>query len=151
MKVVLLCDVKGQGKKGAVVNVSDGYARNFLFPKNLATPADSKILNELKGKEEAQLRRIELEKQAARETAKKLEGIVVKVKMQAGADGGKTYGSVTTKEIAEQLEAQHGIVIDRRKIVLTDPIKTFGTYTPECKLYPEISGKINVVVVSAEK
>ena len=136
MKVVLLCDVKGQGKKGEVVNVSDGYARNFLFPKNLATLADNKIMNELKGKEEARLRQIELEKQAARATAEKLQGIVVKIGAQAGADG-KIYGSVTTKEIAEQLAAQHGIEVDRRKINLADPIKAFGTYTPEIKLYPE--------------
>ena len=145
MKVVLLSDVKGQGKKGQVVNVSDGYARNFLFPKNLATPADNKIMNELKGKEEARLRQIELEKQAARDTAEKLKTVTVKIKAQAGADG-RIYGSVTSKEIAEQLAAQHKITIDKRKINLPDPIKAFGTYQPEVKLYPEISGKITVVV-----
>lgn len=145
MKVVLLSDVKGQGKKGQVVNVSDGYARNFLFPKNLATPADNQIMNELKGKEEARLRQIELEKQAARDTAEKLKNVTVKIKAQAGADG-RIYGSVTSKEIAEQLAAQHKITIDKRKINLTDPIKAFGTYQPEVKLYPEISGKITVVV-----
>lgn len=145
MKVVLLSDVKGQGKKGQVVNVSDGYARNFLFPKNLATPADNKIMNELKGKEEARLRQIELEKQAARDTAEKLKTVTVKIKAQAGADG-RIYGSVTSKEIAEQLAAQHKITIDKRKINLTDPIKAFGTYQSEVKLYPEISGKITVVV-----
>ncbi len=145
MKVVLLSDVKGQGKKGQVVNVSDGYARNFLFPKNLATPADNKIMNELKGKEEAKLRQIELEKQAARDTAEKLKSVTVKIKADAGADG-RMYGSVTSKEIAEQLAAQHKITIDKRKISLVDPIKTFGTYMPEVKLYPEITGKITVVV-----
>ncbi len=145
MKVVLLSDVKGQGKKGQVVNVSDGYARNFLFPKNLATPADNKIMNELKGKEEAKLRQIELEKQAARDTAEKLKSVTVKIKAGAGADG-RMYGSVTSKEIAEQLMAQHGITIDKRKITLADPIKAFGTYLPEVKLYPEITGKITVVV-----
>ena len=145
MKVVLLADVKGQGKKGQVVNVSDGYARNFLFPKNLATPADNKIMNELKGKEEARLRQIELEKQAARDTAEKRKSISVKIKAQAGSDG-RIYGSVTSKEIAEQLKAQHSIEIDRRKINLQDPIKAFGTYLPEVKLYPEITGKITVVV-----
>ena len=145
MKVVLLADVKGQGKKGQVVNVSDGYARNFLFPKNLATPADNKIMNELKGKEEARLRQIELEKQAARDTAEKLKTVTVKIKAQAGADG-RIYGSVTSKEIAEQLAAQHKITIDKRKINLADPIKAFGTYLPEVKLYPEITGKITVVV-----
>ena len=145
MKVVLLADVKGQGKKGQVVNVSDGYARNFLFPKNLAVQADNKVMNEIKGKEEARLRQIELEKQAARDTAEKLKTISVKIKAQAGSDG-RIYGTVTSKEIAEQLEAQFGIEIDRRKITLTDPIKAFGTYMPEVKLYPEITGKITVVV-----
>ena len=145
MKVVLLSDVKGPGKKGQVVNVSDCYARNFHFPKNLATPADNQIMNELKGKEEARLRQIELEKQAARDTAEKLKTVTVKIKAQAGADG-RIYGSVTSKEIAEQLAAQHKITIDKRKINLTDPIKAFGTYQPEVKLYPEISGKITVVV-----
>ncbi len=145
MKVVLLTDVKGQGKKGQVINVSDGYARNFLFPKNLATPADNKIMNELKGKEEARLRQIELDKQAARDTAEKLKSITVKIVAQAGSDG-RIYGSVTSKEIAEQLKAQHGIEIDRRKITLQDPIKAFGTYLPEVKLYTEITGKITVVV-----
>ena len=91
MKVVLLADVKGQGKKGQVVNVSDGYARNFLFPKNLATPADNKIMNEIKGKEESKLHKIELEKQAAREIAEKLQSAVVKIKIQQGNDG-KFYG-----------------------------------------------------------
>ena len=141
---------QGTREKGEVVNVSDGYARNFLFPKNLATLADNKIMNELKGKEEARLRQIELEKQAARATAEKLQGIVVKIGAQAGADG-KIYGSVTTKEIAEQLAAQHGIEVDRRKINLADPIKAFGTYTPEIKLYPEITGKINVIVTDSDK
>lgn len=145
MKVVLLADVKGQGKKGQVVNVSDGYARNFLFPKNLATVADNKIMNEIKGKEEAKARQIELDKQAARDTAEKLKTVVVKIKAQAGADG-RIYGSVTSKEIAETLKLQHGIEIDRRKITLQDSIKAFGTYNPEVKLYPEIAGKINVVV-----
>ncbi len=145
MKVVLLADVKGQGKKGQVVNVSDGYARNFLFPKNLAVQADNKVMNEIKGKEEARLRQIELEKQAARDTAEKLKTVSVKIKAQAGSDG-RIYGTVTAKEIAEQLKAQFGIEIDRRKITLVDPIKAFGTYMPEVKLYPEITGKITVVV-----
>ena len=146
MKVVLLSDVKGQGKKGQVVNVSDGYARNFLFPKNLATPADNKIMNELKGKEEARLRQIELEKQAARDTAEKLKTVTVKIKAQAGADG-RIYGSVTSKEIAEQLAAQHKITIDKRKINLTDPIKAFGTYSCEVKLHVGVSAKVTVEVV----
>ncbi len=145
MKVVLLQDVKGQGKKDELINVSDGYARNFLFPKKLAVEADAKILNDIKNKEAARLRKIELEKQAARETAEKLGGILVKIKVKEGADG-RFYGSVTTKDIAEALAEQFGIEVDKRKIVLSDPIKAYGTYSVDVKLYPEISGKMNVLV-----
>ena len=145
MKVVLLQDVKGKGKKDEIINVSDGYARNFLFPRGLAAEADAKILNDIKNKEAAKARRIELEKQAARETAEKLQALLVKIPIQSGADG-KLYGSVGTKDIAEALAAQHGIEIDKRKIVLDSPIKAYGTYTVDVKLYPEISGKLNVLV-----
>ena len=145
MKVVLLQDVKGQGKKDEVINVSDGYARNFLFPKKLAVEADAKILNDIKNKEAARPRKIELEKQAARETAEKLQALVVKIKIQQGNDG-KFYGSVTTKDIAEALLAQHKVEIDKRKIVMANQIKAYGSYTVDVKLYPEISGKINVLV-----
>ncbi|MGN1409629.1 MAG: 50S ribosomal protein L9 [Eubacteriales bacterium] len=147
MKVVLLQDVKGQGKKDDLINVSDGYARNFLFPKKLAVEADAKILNDIKNKEAAKLRKIELEKQAARETAEKFSGILVKIKVKEGAAGdNRFYGSVTTKDIAEALAAQHGIEVDKRKIVLDEPIKAYGTYSVDVKLYPEISGKLNVLV-----
>ncbi len=147
MKVVLLQDVKGQGKKDQIIEVSDGYARNFLFPKKLALEANAQILNDIKNKEAARQRKIELEKQAARETAKKLEGVLVKIKVQSGTAGdGKFYGSVTTKDIGEALAEQFGIEIDRRKIVLSEPIKAYGTFTMDVKLYPEISGKLNVLV-----
>ena len=147
MKVVLLQDVKGQGKKDDLINVSDGYARNFLFPKKLAVEADAKILNDIKNKEAAKLRKIELEKQAARETAEKFAGLLVKIKVKEGAAGdGKFYGSVTTKDIAEALAEQYKIDIDKRKIVLDEPIKAYGTYSVEVKLYPEITGKLNVLV-----
>ena len=145
MKVVLLQDVKGQGKKDDIVNVSDGYARNFLFPRKLAAEADKKVLNDIKNKEAAKARRIELEKAAARETAEKLQSLLVKIPIQSGADG-KLYGSVTTKDIAEALLAQHGVEVDRRKIVLDNPIKAYCTYTVDIKLYPEIAGKLNVLV-----
>ena len=147
MKVVLLQDVKGQGKKDQIIDVSDGYARNFLLPKKLAAIADAKVLNDIKNKEAAQARRIELEKQAARETAAKFEGIVVKLKLSSGADG-RLYGAVTTKDIAEALKEQHNIEVDKRKIVLDEAIKAYGTYTVDVKLYPEIAGKLNVVVCS---
>lgn len=149
MKVVLLQDVKGQGKKDDVISVSDGYARNFLFPKKLAVEADAKVMNDIRNRESAKQHKIELEKQAARDTAAKLQSVVVKIKIQAGAAGdGKMYGSVTTKDIAEALAEQHKIEIDKRKIVLDAPIKNYGTYALDVKLYPEISGKINVVVCS---
>ena len=145
MKVVLLQDVKGQGKKDEIVNVSDGYARNYLFPRKLAVEADSKILTDIRNKEAAKERRAALEKQAARDTAERFEGLLVKISIQSGADG-KLYGSVGTKDIAEALLAQHGIEVDRRKIVLDNPIKAYGTYTVDVKLYPEIAGKLNVLV-----
>ena len=149
MKVVLLADVKGQRKKVEIVNVSEGYARNFLFPKKLAIVADNKILNEIKGKEEKRLRQIELEKAAALETKAKLESVQVIIKVSAG-EGDRLYGAVTAKDIADALLAQHGIEVDKRKIV-TDAIKAFGSYTPEIKLFPEITGKINVIVTNSGK
>lgn len=145
MKVMLLQDVKGKGKKDQIVNVSDGYARNFLFPKKLAIEADAKAMADAKNKEQARLFKIETEKAAAREIAKKLEGAVVKIKATAGADG-RLYGGVTTADIAEELNKQHGIEVDKRKIVSDGAIKAHGTYTLDVKLYPEITGKINVVV-----
>ena len=145
MKVILLKDVKGQGKKDQVVEVSDGYARNFLFPKKLAIVADAKATNELKGKEESRQHKIDEERRAANELAEKLAATTLKVKAASGADG-RLYGAVTSKDIAEKLEADFGIKVDKRKINLSDPIKTHGTYSIEVKLYAEISGKFTVVV-----
>lgn len=145
MKVILLKNVPGQGKEGDVVNVSDGYARNYLFPKKLAAEAGAQVMNDLKNKEAARLHKIELEKAAARECADKLSKVTVKITAKAGADG-RFYGSVTAKDIAECLEKQHGISVDKRKLQLNDSIKAFGTYHIECKLYTEISGKLTVVV-----
>ena len=149
MKVLLLQDVKGQGKKDQIINVSDGYARNFLFPKKLACEVDAKVLNDVKNKEAARIRREELEKQAAKDTAAKFESIIVKLFAKGGTDG-KFFGSVTSKEIAEALEAQFGIEIDKRKIVLPDALKAFGTYTVDVKLYPEIVGKLNVLIANKD-
>ena len=112
MKVILTQDVKGQGKKGQAINVSDGYARNFLLPKGLAVVADAAAMNDLKNKEASRLHKIEVERAAANDTRSKLEKLTVKVTAQAGADG-RLYGSVTSKEIAQNLEDQHGIVIDK--------------------------------------
>ncbi len=144
MKVVLLTDVKGQGKKDQVVNVSDGYARNFLFPKNLAIPADAKAMNEVKNKEASRQHKIDTERAAAKEIAEALTKTTVKLTSQSGADG-RLYGSVTAKDIAEALE-KLGITVDKRKIQLSDPIKAYGTYQIDVKLYTDVSGKINVVV-----
>ena len=149
MKVVLLQDVRGQGKKGDLVNVSDGYARNFLFPKNLAAIADAKVLNELKGKEEARLHKIEVEKAEANAISEKLKTLVVKLTAKPGTDG-RLYGSVTAKDIAEALAKQHSIEIDKRKLQITEPIRTFGTHLIEVKLYPQITGTVNVVVTEAK-
>lgn len=145
MKVLLLKDVAGQGKKDQIITVSDGYARNFLLPRKLALEADAKVMTDVKNKEDAKTRRIETDKAEARELAKKLEASQVKIRYEAGADG-KFYGSVTVKDVAEALEKQHGIVIDRRKIELDSPIKAYGTYVFDVRLYPEITGKLNVIV-----
>ncbi len=145
MKVVFLADVKGQGKKDQIKEVSDGYARNFLLPKGLAAPADSKLLNEIKNREASKQHKIEVEKAEAAALAKKLETIVVKIKAQAGSDG-RLYGSVTSKDIAEMLEKQEKIVIDRRKLTLPEPIKTYGVFTLELKLYTDITAKVTVSV-----
>lgn len=145
MKVILTQDVKAQGKKGDIIEVSDGYAKNFLIPRKLAVIADAKALNEAKAKEASKNYKIETERAAAREIAQKLSAIVVKIGASAGADD-RLYGSVTAKDVAEALEAQHGIVIDRRKLQLNEAIRAFGSYEIDAKLYPEVVGKVNLVV-----
>ena len=146
MKVVLLQDVKSQGKKDQIIEVSEGYARNFLFPKKLAIPADAKAINDIKNKKSSEAHKIELERIAAREIAEKLNQTTVKIVAEAGKDG-KFYGAVTSKDIAEALKAQAKIEVDKRKVILDSPIKAFGTYKVEVKLYTGISGKFNVQVV----
>jgi large subunit ribosomal protein L9 len=145
MKVILLANVKGQGKKDDIVEVSDGYARNFLLPKKLAIIADAKATNDLKGKEEARVYRAEEEKKAAKALGEKIAAVVVKIKSPSGADG-RLYGSVTTKGISEALQAQFGIEIDKRKLTLNDPIKAYGKYEVEAKLYTEVVGKVFALV-----
>ena len=145
MKVLLLADVKALGKKGDVVNTSDGYARNFLFPKKLAVEAGAQVMSEIKSRDEAAARKVALETESAKRTAKKLESITVKLRAQSGADG-KLYGAITTREVAEQLKAQFDIDVDRRKISLPEPIKAYGSYSLDVKLYTDVSGKINIVV-----
>jgi len=149
MKVILQADVKGHGKKGELKEVSDGYARNFLLPRKLAAAATPENLAIMKQQDKAKAKKLEEDKAAAKEVAEKLEGIQVRITAKAGADGGKLFGSVTSKEIAEALSEQHGIVIEKNKIVQEDPIKTFGPYDIKCKLGFEISGVIHVLVVEA--
>ncbi len=145
MKVVLLADVKGSGKKDQIIEVSDGYARNFLLPKKLAIPADNQAINVIKNKEASQAHKVETEKAAAKETAAKLESCVVKIEAGAGSDD-RLYGAVTSKDVVEALKAQHGIVIDKRKVTM-DPIKTPGKFTPQVKLYTDITATIHVHVI----
>ena len=145
MKVLLMQDVKDQGKKGEIINVSDGYARNFLFPRKLAIEADAKAINDVKNKKAAAEHKLEVEKQAARDLAAAIEGIVVKVYATSGGDG-RLYGSITTSQIAERLLADHKIELDKRKIVMEESIKGYGTFTVEVKVYPQITASLNVQV-----
>ena len=145
MKVILLQDVKSQGKKDQIINVSDGYAKNFLFPKGLAKPADAQSLNDIKNKKAAEAHRIAVERAEAKATAEKLEGIMLKIPASSGADG-KLYGSITSKDIVEALAAQAGITIDMRKSLSDDPIRTYGAYTREVKLFQDVVGKIHLTV-----
>ena len=144
MKVVLKQDVKGLGKKGELVNTSDGHARNFLFPKGLASEANAQNLSELKNRQQAEKYRIETETAAARESAAEISGKTIRITAKAGQNG-KLFGSVTSKEIAEKLKSEFGINVDKRKIVVDD-IKQFGTYEFEVKLYQGISAKLFVMV-----
>jgi len=149
MKVILQQDVKGQGKKGEAVEVSDGYARNFLLPRKLAVQATPENLVVMKQQEKAKQKKLEAEKAAALEIASKLEGVQVKIQAKAGGPGGKLFGSVTTKEISEALHEQHGIEIEKNKIVQEEHIKAFGPYEIKCKLGHEITGVIQVLVIEA--
>ena len=144
MKVILTQDVKGSGKKGELINAADGYARNFLLPKGLAIEANNQAIGELKAKEASKQHKIQVEKEAAMASAKQLEGKTVKLTAKAGA-GGKLFGSVTTKEIADAITAQYGVAVDKMKINVNE-IKAFGTYTAEIKLYTGISAKMTVDV-----
>lgn len=145
MKVILLCDVKGQGKKDQIVEVSDGYARNFLFPQKKAVPADAKATNELRTKEEAKQFKISEDRKAASALAARIEGIEIEITMGHGADG-RLYGSVTTKDIAEALKKRLSVEIDKRKIQLKENIKAYGKYTVELKILADIGAKFVVYV-----
>ena len=149
MKVVLLADVKGSGKKGELVNVSDGYARNFLFPKKLAKEANAQALNELKNAEESKAFKIKQETEAAQASADKINGKSVSILAKAG-QGGKLFGSVTAKEIAEAIKKQYGVDVDKRKIDTKGDMKAFGTYESQVKLYSGTTATVKAVVTEKE-
>ena len=145
MKVILLCDVKGQGKKDQIVEVSDGYARNFLFPQKKAVPADAKATNELKNKEEARQFKINEDRKAASALAEKINAVEIEIIMGHGADG-RLYGSVTAKDIAEELKRKIGVDIDKRKILMKDTIKAYGKHDVQYKILSDIVAKFVVYV-----
>lgn len=145
MKVILQQDVKGQGKKGQMIEASDGYARNFLLPRKLAVLASADNVNKMKMQDKARAAQEAAEKAEAEATAVKLKECVVKLTAKAGS-GGRLFGAVTSKEISEGLKAQYGLDIAKTKIVQEDPIKSFGTYELKCKLGYEVTGTIYVVV-----
>ena len=145
MKVILLQDVKGKGKKGQMLEVSDGYARNFMLPRKLAVEATPDAINTMKMNDKATQERIAREKAAALEIARKLRDMTLTVKAKGGG-AGKLFGSVTNQEIADALKANAGITLDKRKIVIADPIKNVGTYTVQCKLGYEIAAPLTVKI-----
>lgn len=144
MKVILTQDVKNLGKKGEMVTTTDGYARNFLFPRKLATEANAQAMTELKNREDSQNHKIKVEKEAATAAAEKLSGKTVKITAKAG-QGGRLFGSVTAKEVAETIKKDFGITVDKRKITVSD-IKAFGTYKAQAKFYQGITADFSVMV-----
>jgi large subunit ribosomal protein L9 len=145
MKVIFQQDVRGHGKKGELKEVSDGYARNYLFPRKLAVEANADNLNAFKLKEKARLAQIAREKAQAEEYANMLQKVVVKISAKAGANG-RLFGAITSKEISDALLEQHNMEIEKNKIVQGEPIKSFGSYEVKCKLGHEVSGTIHLIV-----
>ena len=148
MKVILQQDVKGHSKRGQLVDVSDGYARNFLFPKKLAVPANADNMNKMIMQDKAKKAQMEAEKAEAQAIAAKLKDLVVKIPAKAGSNG-RLFGAVTSKEVSDALKAQHNITIAKAKIVQDEPIKSFGAYQLKCKLGYEIVGTLKVEVTEA--
>lgn len=145
MEVIFVKDLKGQGKAGERKNISDGYAKNFLIPKGYAIEANATNLNNLKGKKDSEAYKKEQDLKHAQETKEKLETLTVTIVTKCG-DNGKLFGSITSKEISEQLEKQHSLKIDKKKILLQDPIKEMGVFNVDVKLYPSVVGKIKIEV-----
>ena len=148
MKVILLQDVKGKGKKGQMLEVSDGYARNFMLPRKLAVEATADAINTMKMNDKATQERIAKEKAEAMEISHKLREMTLVVTAKGGG-AGRLFGSVTNQEIADALKAKSGIALDKRKIVIADPIKAVGTYTVQCKLGYEINAPLTVKIEEA--
>ena len=147
MKVILKENIKGVGKKDEVINASDGYARNFLFPKNLAVEANAENMSKLKAKQDSNAFKKSQEKEEEQKIADKLSKILLKIKVKAGSNG-KIFGGVSSKEIAENLEKQYQIKVDKKKIDLKDTIKTLGTFNVDIKLFEGVVGKVKIDVVS---
>ena len=146
MKVILKADIKGVGKKDEIINASDGYARNFLFPKNLAVEANAENMSKLKAQKDSNQFKRNTEKEEAKKLAEKLTKIMTRIEVKAG-ENGKIFGGVSAKEIAESLEKQHGIKINKKKMDLKETIKTLGIHTVDVKLFEGVYGKIKVDVV----
>ena len=148
MKVILLQDIKGKGKKGQMLEVSDGYARNYMLPRKMAIEATADAVNTMRMNDKAAAERAAKERAEAVETSKKLRDMVLTVTAKGGG-AGRLFGSVTNQEIADALKANAGIALDKRKIVISDPIKNVGTYTVQCKLGYEITAPLTVKIVEA--
>ena len=148
MKVILLQDVKGKGKKGQMIEVSDGYARNYMLPRKIAMEATADAVNTMRMNDKAAAEKAAKERAAALETSKQLREMTLVVTAKGGG-AGRLFGSVTNQEIADALKAKTGIALDKRKIVISDPIKNVGTYTVQCKLGYEITAPLTVKIEEA--
>ena len=147
MKVILKTDIKGVGKKDEIINASDGYARNFLFPKNLAVEANKENMSKLKAKQNSEKFQKNQEKEEAMKTADKLSKILLKIKVKAG-ENGKIFGGVSSKDVAQELSKQYSIEVDKKKIDLKETIKTLGVHNIEIKLFEGVVGKLRIDVIS---
>ena len=147
MKVILLSDIKGVGKKDEIINAADGYARNYLLPKKLAVEANAENMTKLNNKKEAASFKKDVEKQNAEELARKLKGIMLKLKVKAG-ENGKIFGGITAKEISENLKSQYNFMIDKKKIELKETIKALGEYNVPIKLFEGVVADLKIQVIS---
>ena len=147
MKVILLSDIKGVGKKDQVIEASDGYARNFLFPKKLSLEANAENMSKLKAKQDSNKFKKDTERKQAEAIAEKLKGIMLRIKVKAGGNG-KIFGGVTSKEISDSLKKEYGFDIDKKKIMLNETIKTVGVFTIDIKLFEGVIGKLKVDIIA---